>query len=72
MEKETVATYFVPYNKLGYDVVGYMDKDTPEGEYEFFDVFDNTTGACINEGNPFYEMPTRTDVMICNHDYCTK
>lgn len=71
MEKETLAIYSIPYNKK-FDVVGYMDADTPEGEHEFFDIFDTYTGECINEGNPFFEMPTREDVMICYKDYCDR
>lgn len=46
--EETVATYFI--NGKTIDVVGWWTKDTPENEYEAFDLYDGPT--CINEGEP--------------------
>jgi hypothetical protein len=42
----------------GVSVYGCLDTDTPEGEYEFFDIFDHDSGECLNEGNPFETVPT--------------
>jgi hypothetical protein len=39
-----------------YTIIGCWDKQTPENEYDFFDVYDNN-GTCINEGEPLYERP---------------
>jgi hypothetical protein len=28
----------------------------------FYDVYNQKTGACVNEGDPFYEFPTWDDI----------
>jgi len=42
------------------DVYGCWDKDTPENEYEFYDLY--VDGECINFGEPCYEKPTDDDI----------
>jgi len=43
-----------------YDIVGCWDKETPEDEYDGYDIYDD--GHCVNEGNMLYEIPTRDEV----------
>ena len=66
MGNHVIATHLV----LGsyYDVFGCFDGDTPENEFDFFDVFD-MHGECLTLGNPFYEKPTRQDVVEVVKDY---
>jgi hypothetical protein len=80
---DIVASYYI--KNMTFDVVGYYDSDTPENEYDFFDVFAPAGNCdsdflfspevtedgkiCINEGNPFFELPDRTDVMILANEY---
>jgi len=45
------------------EIVGCWDEDTPENEYDYFDVF--TNGLCINLGEPFYTMPTEEEIRAC-------
>jgi len=42
------------------DVIGCWDGDTPEGEYDFYDLY--MEGECINEGEPCYDLPTDEDI----------
>lgn len=50
------------YNIEGktYNVFGCWDKETPEEEYDFYDVY--CDGVCINLGEPFWESPTKEDI----------
>jgi hypothetical protein len=52
-----------------YEVMGIYDRDTPEREHDFFDVYSNSSGDCLSEGNPFFERPTRQDVIEVIKDY---
>jgi hypothetical protein len=67
---ELVATYFI--KGIPFDVYGCYDQDTPENEFDFYDVYMPSESGdlriCINEGNPFYELPTRQDVMLSVDD----
>ena len=67
MGNQVIATHLI----LGenYDVIGCFDGDTPENEFDFFDVFQARTGLCLTEGNPFYEKPTRQDVIETVKDF---
>lgn len=56
---ETITQYSID-GKL-YDVVGCWDSETPEGEYDFYDLYDSE-GHCLNEGEPFYCKPTIEEV----------
>jgi hypothetical protein len=67
MMNELVATYFI--NGKEYDVLGCYDQATPNNEFDFYDVYElpyqfenEIYSTCINEGDPFYEMPSRQDV----------
>jgi len=42
------------------DIVGCWDNQTPENEYDFYDLF--VDGECINLGEPCYEKPTDDDI----------
>jgi len=59
MGNEMLAIYIIGFEK--YTVYGCWDNDTLELEYDFFDVYDEN-GECINEGNPFWEFPTRQEI----------
>lgn len=55
---EQIASYYI--GQRCYAVYGCWDKDTPENEYDFYDVYEGRN--CLTEGEPFYDMPTRDDV----------
>ncbi len=59
MGNELIAKYYI--NGKSYDVYGCWDKETAEGKFAFYDVYD-FEGNCINEGDPFYKEPHREDV----------
>jgi len=64
---EIVATYYIEYKGLvrrKFHVYACWDGETPENEYDFYDVYldDGTGQFCVNEGNPFWELPTRDEV----------
>lgn len=63
MGNELVATYY--YNHKSYDVYGCWDKETPENEFDFYDLYrvEDGTSTCINEGDPFFVLPTRDEVI---------
>jgi len=46
----------IKVGKVEVDIVGCFDSDTPEGKYDFYDLFIGSN--CINEGDPFYIKPT--------------
>jgi len=68
---ELLGTYHI--NSVEFRVYGCYDSATPEKEYDFYDVYapsrTDDSQICINEGNPFYEFPSRCDVMILVDDY---
>ena len=55
MGNELKATYYILGRK--YNIFGCWDKETPEYEFDFYDVHDEH-GTCINEGEPFWEFPS--------------
>jgi len=63
MGNETVKRY--RFKKLVLEIVGCWDKDTPEGKYDFYDLYlvECKTTFCLNEGDPFYELPSRKEVL---------
>lgn len=50
---------------------GYYDENTPEGQYEWYDVF--WDGTCVNEGDPYWEFPTEEELLklvtILNNEF---
>ena len=58
MGNQTVETRTVSGVKV--DIVGCWDNDTPEGKYDFYDLF--VDGECINIGEPCYTKPTNDDI----------
>lgn len=58
---EIVATHDI--NGREVIVYGCYDSDTPETEFDFYDVY--LDGQCINEGEPFYHKPTEQDIIAC-------
>lgn len=54
MGNQLIAQYYVLGNV--YNIYGCWDKETPEYEFDFYDVF--FQGNCINEGNHFYTFPS--------------
>jgi len=51
---EIIKTFRVTGTEV--DIVGCYDSDTPEGKYDFYDLFIGS--QCINEGEPLYKKPT--------------
>lgn len=41
-------------------IVGCWDEGTPEGKYDYYDLF--VDGECINLGEPCYEYPTEQTI----------
>ena len=76
MDNELLATYTFRGRKI--DVYGCIGNDTPEGEFEFYDLYDHETGICLNEGDPWYPgewsvtpiaPPTEEEVTACLEGY---
>jgi len=65
MGNELLALYYYNHNK--YYVYGCWDEETPENKIEFYDLYELPFGEdnliCINEGEPFYTLPTRDEVI---------
>jgi len=59
MGDEIVATYY--YNHKKYNIYGCWDEETPENQYDFYDIYDGE--ECINLGEPFYKLPTRDELI---------
>lgn len=59
---ELVATYIM--DDVSYDVYAYYDsmRDMDSRDISFYDVYNNLTGECVNEGDPFYDFPTWQEV----------
>ena len=55
---ETIKTITV--DGIGVDIVGCFYKDTPEDEFDFYDLY--ADGECINLGEPFHKLPTEDDI----------
>lgn len=56
---ETIKTVHI--DEIDVDIVGCWDKDTPNTEYEFYDLY--AGGVCINLGEPMYRLPTKKDIV---------
>ncbi|MDO8414825.1 MAG: hypothetical protein Q7S87_01290 [Agitococcus sp.] len=52
---------------LSVSVVGVYEKDTMIGGYNYYDLFDTKTGAHLNEGNPFFYLPSLTEIRAYLH-----
>ena len=57
---EQVATYEIAGKTI--NIYGCWDSETPEGEYDFFDIYEAVSGECLNLGSPFYTKPTQAEV----------
>ena len=60
LSNETVKSYRIK-GKV-YDVIGCWDSETPEGQYDFYDLYDDQ-GNCLNEGDPYWELPSEEEVI---------
>jgi len=65
MNNERVATYIFD-ERLSYGVFDVFAcyqtwKDRDNRNVDFYDVY-NKNGQCVNEGDPFYQMPTWDDI----------
>jgi hypothetical protein len=47
-------------NGVTVDIYGCWDKETPENQYDFYDLY--VDGECINLGEPCYKKPTNDDI----------
>lgn len=59
---ERIAIYIM--DDTEYSVYACYDsvEDMDHRKVSFYDVHNNKTGECVNEGDPFYEFPTWHDV----------
>ena len=55
MGNQTLARFSI--NREFFDIVGCWDKDTPDNQFDFYDIYDEG-GICLNEGCPFYTFPS--------------
>lgn len=55
---EVVKTVIVDGTEV--TIYGCWDRETPENEYDFYDLY--VDGECINLGEPCYEKPTIDDI----------
>lgn len=58
MGNELVETMNI--NGQTIEIIGCWDSDTPENEFDFFDIYEN--GTCLNEGDPFYDRPSIEEI----------
>jgi hypothetical protein len=61
---ELVATYVM--DDVLYDVFACYDSfdDMDTRNVSFYDVYNQKTGACVNEGDPWYVLPTWSEVFL--------
>jgi hypothetical protein len=59
---ELVATYVM--DDVRYDVYACYDSwsDMDTRNVSFYDVYNQKTGACVNEGDPWETMPTWNEI----------
>lgn len=59
---ELVATYVM--DDVSYDVYACYDSwsDMDVRKVSFYDIYNEKTGECVNEGDPFYNFPTWQEV----------
>jgi hypothetical protein len=59
---ERVAIYIM--DDIQYSVYACYDslRDMDNRKVAFYDVYNDRTGICVNEGDPFYEFPTWQDI----------
>ena len=55
MGNQLLAIYYI--NQEKFSIFGCWDKDTPENQFDFYDLYDEG-GTCLNEGCPFYDFPS--------------
>ena len=60
MSSQVICTYYI--NGEQYDVIACFDTDTPKNYFDFYDLY-NTSGECLNEGIPFYKLPSYREVI---------
>ena len=60
MGNEIVAVYY--YGKKKIYLYGCWDNNTHNVAYDFYDVYDEY-GTCLNEGSPFFTMPSRAEIL---------
>jgi len=59
MGVKLIATYYIL--NYAFHVYGCYDEYTEINKYNFYDLYDNK-GNCINEGTPFFKIPTWKDI----------
>lgn len=62
MVNELVATYIM--DDIKYDIYACYDsyRDMDLRNVSFYDVYNDKTGECVNEGDPFYNFPTWNEI----------
>jgi hypothetical protein len=61
---ERVATYVM--DDVSYDVFACYDSwdDMDTRNVSFYDVYNQKTGECVNEGYPWYVFPTWSEIFL--------
>jgi|TARA_R100000656_G_scaffold76168_1_gene56307 hypothetical protein len=57
MERYRLEQYKINDRLIGLDEC--LDDD---GKVDFYDIFDDSTGECINQGNPFFSKPSKQNI----------
>lgn len=59
---ERVATYIMDDIQYGIYACYETLRDMDKRKVDFYDVYNDKTGECVNEGDPFYTFPTWKEV----------
>ncbi len=57
---------FLRYGGHHFELIGCFDSDTPENEFDFYDLY--VDGEHVNLGEPFYERPSRDEFVAYFYD----
>ena len=64
MDNELLATYYILHRV--FNVYGCWNEEATDEKFDFYDVYENGKSGemqhCINDGEPFFKMPTRNDI----------
>lgn len=66
MGNQHLATYHYHGLAVGstrVDVYGCWSSETPDGAFDFYDIYDAESGSCLNEGAPLYSFPSWQQVL---------
>jgi hypothetical protein len=58
---EQVATYYYGKNRVSIFACYDSKQDFADGNVSFYDIY-NETGTCLNEGDPYEDFPTHSEI----------